>query len=168
MLDKHQTTFIQLFTLRVVEIASLPHSTLPIWVCKWLTNFYASRVPRMRELVWMSNIAWKTVRLVPWRRSAQGALQWSIRPRENQKGLPSGNWCRRRIFQGHVFCHSPLHALVKALIHRKSAEIGALIEFVLFYSKENSWPTHKRKLFWNSASEFTQTRAETSVCRSGK
>ena len=119
-LDKYQTTFIQLFTLRVVEIASLPHSTLPLWACKWPTNFYVSRAPRMHESVWMSNIAWRTVRLVPWRRSAQGAPQWSIRPRENQKGPPSGNWCRRRIFQGHVFCHSPLYALVKALIHRKS------------------------------------------------
>ena len=48
------------------------------------------------------------------------------------------------------------------------AEIRALIEFVLFYSKENSWPTHKREVFWNSASEFTRTRAGTSVCRSGK
>ena len=48
------------------------------------------------------------------------------------------------------------------------AKIRALIEFVLFYSKENSWPTHKHKVFWNSASEFTRTRAETGVCRSGK
>ena len=52
------------------------------------TNFYVSRVPRMCESAWMSNIARKTVRLVPWRRSARGALQWSIRPRESQKGPP--------------------------------------------------------------------------------
>ena len=48
------------------------------------------------------------------------------------------------------------------------AKLTALIEFVLFHSKGDSWPSHKREVFWNSAGEFVQTRAGGSVGRSGR
>ena len=48
------------------------------------------------------------------------------------------------------------------------AELRALVEFVLFYSEGIKWPSHKREDFWNSAGEFVQTKAGSSVCRSGK
>ena len=121
MLGKYQTTLIQLFTLCVVETASLPHSTPSLWACKWPTNFNVSRVQRMCKLVWMDNVAWKTVHLVLWQRNGLKAIQWFTHPIENQKGPLWGRWCRRRIFQGHIFCHSLLSALIKATIHRKSS-----------------------------------------------
>ena len=49
-----------------------------------------------------------------------------------------------------------------------NAEIEALVEFVLFHSAGDSWPTHKQDGFWSSAGEFLQKRAKTSMCRTGK
>ena len=48
------------------------------------------------------------------------------------------------------------------------AEIEALVEFVLFHSAGDSWPTHKQDGFWSSAGEFLQKRTKNSMRRTGK
>ncbi|XP_065900800.1 uncharacterized protein [Dysidea avara] len=47
------------------------------------------------------------------------------------------------------------------------AELKALTEFILFHSEGNSWPAHKRDVYWQSASEFVHTRSGHSIYRSG-
>ena len=47
-------------------------------------------------------------------------------------------------------------------------ELKSLTEFVLFHTSGESWPSHKLKAFWNSASEFIKNRGGASnTCRSG-
>ena len=48
-----------------------------------------------------------------------------------------------------------------------TAEIKALIEFILFHSTGDSWPSHKQMVFWTKAGEFVQTRSASDACRSG-
>ena len=48
------------------------------------------------------------------------------------------------------------------------AELKALTEFILFHSEGNSWPAHKRDVYWQSASEFVHTRSGHSIYRSGE
>ena len=48
------------------------------------------------------------------------------------------------------------------------AEIKALVEFVLFHSSGDSWPTHEQDMFWNSAGEFLQKRTKSNLRRTGK
>ena len=48
------------------------------------------------------------------------------------------------------------------------AEIEALVEFILFHSIGDSWPTHKQDGFWSGAGEFLQKRAKSSMRRTGK
>lgn len=55
-----------------------------------------------------------------------------------------------------------------SIIRWTSAEIKALIEFVLFHSTGESWPCHKHMVFWTNAGEFVQTRSASDTCRSGK
>ena len=47
-------------------------------------------------------------------------------------------------------------------------EIEMLVEFLLFHSTGDCWPTHKQDGFWSSDGEFVQTRTKTHICRSGK
>ena len=47
------------------------------------------------------------------------------------------------------------------------AEIKALIEFVLFHSTGDKWPSQKQDSFWNCASDYLQSRAGDCVRRSG-
>ena len=47
-------------------------------------------------------------------------------------------------------------------------EVKALVEFVLFHSTGERWPTHKQTVFWSNAAEFVKKRARTSHVRSGK
>ena len=46
-------------------------------------------------------------------------------------------------------------------------EIKALVEFILFYEKDNKWPSHKRSEYWKGAGRFIQIRCRCSQ-RSGK
>jgi len=49
------------------------------------------------------------------------------------------------------------------------SEVKALVEFVLFYTNGETWPSHKHSAFWKSASEFVKNRGGmTNVYRSGK
>lgn len=48
-----------------------------------------------------------------------------------------------------------------------SDELKALIEFVLFNSSGEQWPSHKQAAFWNSAGRFVKERSGSSMCRSG-
>lgn len=45
-------------------------------------------------------------------------------------------------------------------------ELKALIEFVLFHSSGEHWPSHKQAKFWNSAGQFVKERSGSSLCRS--
>ena len=40
-----------------------------------------------------------------------------------------------------------------------TAEIKALVEFILFHSIGDSWPSHKQMVLWTNAGEFVQTRS---------
>ena len=47
-------------------------------------------------------------------------------------------------------------------------ELKSLTESVLFHTSGDSWPSHKLKTFWNSASEYVKHRGGASnTCRSG-
>jgi len=46
-------------------------------------------------------------------------------------------------------------------------ELKALVEFILFHSSGELWPSHKQEVFWNSAGEFVKERSGSSQCRSG-
>ena len=46
-------------------------------------------------------------------------------------------------------------------------EVKALIEFVLFHSSGEKWPSHKQAVFWNSAGQFVKERSGSSLSRSG-
>ena len=46
-------------------------------------------------------------------------------------------------------------------------EIKALIEFILFYEREDKWPCHKHSAFWKGAGTFIQVRCKTPHLRSG-
>ena len=46
-------------------------------------------------------------------------------------------------------------------------ELQAMTEFVLFHSNGDSWPAHKQKAFWNSASEYVHTRGGNNIVRTG-
>lgn len=48
-----------------------------------------------------------------------------------------------------------------------TAEIKALVEFILFHSTGDIWPCHKQMVFWTNAGEFVQTRSASDTCRSG-
>ena len=49
------------------------------------------------------------------------------------------------------------------------AEIKALIEFVLFHSTGDKWPSHKQDSFWSCASDYLRSRSgDCSVRRSGQ
>ena len=50
----------------------------------------------------------------------------------------------------------------------QSSELTALIEFVMFHTNGQSWPTHKRPTFWGAAAEYVQMRAGTVNMRSSK
>ena len=94
-----------------------------------------------------------------------------IRPKREPKRTPFGELMQEENFlRPCVLSQSFVHPSQSSDTQEKwsDAEIRVLIEFVLFYSKESSWPTHKCEVFWNSDIEFMRTRAETSVCRSGK
>jgi len=47
------------------------------------------------------------------------------------------------------------------------AETSALIEFILFHTTGDTWPTHKHMVFWNNAGEYVQTRSASNNYRSG-
>lgn len=47
-------------------------------------------------------------------------------------------------------------------------EVKALVEFILFHSKGDSWPCHNRMEFWKAAASFIKDRTNTPHCRSGK
>ena len=47
------------------------------------------------------------------------------------------------------------------------AEVKALVQFVMFHTDGELWPTHKRPYFWHGAAEFVKQRACTSFIRSG-
>ena len=47
-------------------------------------------------------------------------------------------------------------------------EMKALIEFVLFYSFGEKWPSHKQAVLCNSAGQFVKERSGSSLCRSGR
>ena len=42
------------------------------------------------------------------------------------------------------------------------AEVKALIEFILFHSKGDKWPTHHQMEFCDAAAGFVQSRVKTS------
>jgi len=46
-------------------------------------------------------------------------------------------------------------------------ELKALVEFILFHSSGELWPSHKQEVFWNSTGEFVKERSGSSQCRSG-
>ena len=46
-------------------------------------------------------------------------------------------------------------------------ELKALVEFILFHSSGEQWPTHKQEVFWNGAGDFVKERSGSSQCRSG-
>ena len=47
------------------------------------------------------------------------------------------------------------------------AELKALVEFILFHTTGENWPTHKQMHFWSSASEFISNRSGITTRRSG-
>ena len=47
------------------------------------------------------------------------------------------------------------------------AELKALIEFILFHTTGENWPTHKQMHFWSSASDFVSYRSGVTTRRSG-
>ena len=47
-------------------------------------------------------------------------------------------------------------------------EVKALVEFLLFHKKGDTWPCHKREAFWTGAASFVQIRAKTSHKRTSK
>jgi len=48
-----------------------------------------------------------------------------------------------------------------------TAEIRALVEFILFHTTGDVWPAHKQQVFWSNAAEYVRTRSASSVSRSG-
>ena len=46
-------------------------------------------------------------------------------------------------------------------------ELKTLVEFNLFHSSGEQWPTHKQEVFWNGAGDFVKERSGSSQCRSG-
>ena len=46
-------------------------------------------------------------------------------------------------------------------------ETSALIEFILFHTTGDRWPTHKQMVFWKYAGEYVQTRSASNNYRSG-
>ena len=49
-----------------------------------------------------------------------------------------------------------------------SEEVKALVEFVLFHTDLNKWPTHKREGFWSGAASFVKKRSHATLRRTGK
>ena len=47
------------------------------------------------------------------------------------------------------------------------AEVEALIEFILFHSSGDTWPSHKQMMFWTNAGEFVKIRSGSDTYRSG-
>ena len=47
-------------------------------------------------------------------------------------------------------------------------EMKALVEFVLFFCRIDSWPTHKDEVFLKNAAEFVQKRTNTTRAKTGK
>ena len=48
------------------------------------------------------------------------------------------------------------------------AELKALVEFILFHTIGENWPTHKQMHFWSSASDFVSNRSGITTKRSGR
>ena len=46
-------------------------------------------------------------------------------------------------------------------------ETSALVEFILFHTTGDRWPTHKQMVFWSNAGEYVQTRSASNNYRSG-
>ena len=46
-------------------------------------------------------------------------------------------------------------------------ELKALVEFILFHTIGQNWPTHKQMHFWSSASNFVSKRSGITTRRSG-
>ena len=47
------------------------------------------------------------------------------------------------------------------------AELKALVEFILFHTTGENWPTHKQMNFWSSASDFISSRSGITTRRIG-
>ena len=85
----------------------------------------------------------------------------SITPHLPRKRLPLRELCGQQGGAKRLFSADKKEPWVEA-------ELKALVEFVLFYSQGDRWPTHKQDSFWIKAADFVKSRAGTKFLRTGR